>query len=483
MPLRKAFLVSFVRSGGTYLLAFISSIIISRLLLPAEIGIFSLAMAVTAILHALRDFGIGSYLIKERELTEDKLRTVFGTALLLGWSIAALIFFSSSAVAQFYSEPKIEDIMLVLSVNSLLIPFGQVTSTLLRREQEFVRLSWFSLISTIAGSCTSIGFAFLEFGPISLAYGSSASLLVSMLLLFAARPTHILMLPSLKEWRGVFAFGGKVSLTTTIVQLGMQAPELLMGRYLGFTAVGLYVRGIGIAKLIEQFFSGATSWVMGAELGNLHRSSQNLGSLVLKLTDYTLVICWPALIFLSLKSEAIIWLLYGEAWLAAAPLVLALSLARGIQLIISQASPVYEGTGAIDLLLRNEIIVQIVSLGLLFMGVQYGLLAVAWLRVPYGIIVVAVHLSVLRRYADIGIRRLFFAIWRSGAVALGFGGALAGLIALEPVGWKYSTLLLAGEAIIMGVIYLVLVVIIRHPIAAELLTTARTLLPKGWNPR
>ncbi len=263
----------------------------------------------------------------------------------------------------------------------------------------------------------------------------------------------------------------------------MQAPELLMGRYLGFAAVGLYNRGIGIAKIIEQFFSGATGWVMGAEVGNLHRSEQSLGDLVLKITDYTLIFCWPGLIFLALKADAIIWLLYGGAWLPAAPLVLALCIARGIQLIISQAPAIYEGTGAINLSLRNEIILQIASVGLLLIGVPYGLLAVAWLRVLLGIVVVAVHLSVFRRYADIGIRRLFFAIWRSGAVALGFGGALAGLIALEPAGMPHSPLLLAGEAIIMGVIYLVLVVIIRHPIAAELLTTARTLLPKGWNPR
>lgn len=483
MALRRDFFISFARSGGALLLSFASSIIISRLLLPADIGIFSVAVAITTILQALRDFGVGGFLLKERELTEDKIRTVFGAALLLGWTIAALIFFFRGAITQFYSEPQIEGIMLVLSVNFLLVPFGQVGSALLRREQNFVRLSWISLISLFAGSCASIGFALLEFGPISLAYGSLVNVIVSTLLIFAARPEHILMLPSYKEWRGIFSFGGKVSLTTVIVQIGVQAPELLMGRYLGFTAVGLYNRGIGIAKIIEQFFSGATGWVMGAEVGNLHRSERKLGDLVLKITDYTLILCWPGLIFLALKAEAIIWLLYGETWLPAAPLVLALCLARGIQMIISQASPVYEGTGAINLLLRNEIIIQIGSIGLLFIGMPYGLLAVAWLRVLYSIFVVAVHLSVFRHYADIGIRKLFFAIWRSIAVALVFGGALAGLIALEPAGMNTSLLLLAGEAIIMGLIYLVLVVIIRHPIAAELLTTAKSLLPKSWNPR
>lgn len=150
-------------------------------------------------------------------------------------------------------------------------------------------------------------------------------------------------------------------------------------------------------------------------------------------------------------------------------------------MIISQAGPVYEGTGAINLMLRNEIIIQIVSVGLLFLGIQYGLMAVAWLRVLYGIVVVAVHLSVFRRYADIGIRRMFFVIWRSIAVAAGFAGALAGLIALEPAGMKLSPYLLMAEAFVMVLIYFLLVAIFRHPAAADCWSILKPLFSRFRN--
>lgn len=476
MALRRAFMISFGSAGGQFVLAFASNIILSRLLLPAEIGIFSVAMAVMTILHALREFGIGGYIIKERELTDDKIRTVFGVALLFSWSVAALIYFSRGAIAEFYSEPRVADIFALLSINFIMLPFGQPAFVLLRREQNYSRLTMIMLSSAFAGAGTSILFAVLGYGPIALAYGALAATGINVALSLLSRPGHILMLPSLKEWRSVCGFGGKSSLTTIIMQVGMQAPELLMGRFLGFTAVGLYSRGIGIAKLIETFFVNAVSWVTGAEFGALHRSAQSLADLVLKTTNYTLVICWPALIFLALKSETVIWILYGETWLPAAPLVQALCLARGLQMIVSQAPSVYEGTGAINLRLRNEIILQIVSVGLLLIGVQYGLIAVAWLRVPLGIIVVAVHLSVFRGYADIGVRRMFFAIWRSIAVALGFAGALAGLIALEPAGMEFSPLVLAGEAIVVTLIYFLLVAIFRHPIGAEMQATTKSLL-------
>lgn len=476
MALRRAFFISFGKAGGQFIISFAANIILSRLLLPADIGIFSVAIAVTTILQALREFGISGYILKERELTDDKIRTVFGLALLLSWSVGALIYFSSGVIAKFYAEPRLADIFELLLINFIILPFGQPAFALLRREQDYSRLTMITLISGLLGAGASILFAWLDYGPIAMAYGALAGTGTSVMLSLFSRPKHILMLPSLKEWRSVSGFGGKSVLNTIIVQISMQAPELLMGRYLGFSAVGLYSRGLGVARIIEQFFIDAVSWVTGAEMGNLHRTGQNLSGLVLKATDYTLIICWPALIFLSLKAEAIIWILYGDAWLAAAPLVLPLCLARSIQMIVSQSYPVYEGTGSIGLLLRNEIIVQIISIILLLIGLQYGLMAVVWLRVVYSIISVLVTMSVFRRYADIGIRKMFFAIWRSIAVALGFAGALAGLIALEPAGMKYSPLLLIGEAAIVSLAYLALITIFRHPIADDIWRTAKSLL-------
>ena len=92
MSIRRGLALSFGRTGFVFFIQFGSNIALARLLLPSEIGIFSVAVAATAILHALREFGIGSYLIKEPELTDDKVQTSFGIAILIGWSLAALVF-------------------------------------------------------------------------------------------------------------------------------------------------------------------------------------------------------------------------------------------------------------------------------------------------------------------------------------------------------------------------------------------------------
>ena len=51
------------------LLSLAGGMIISRLLTPAQTGIYSVAAVLLGVAQVLRDFGAGQYLVQERELT------------------------------------------------------------------------------------------------------------------------------------------------------------------------------------------------------------------------------------------------------------------------------------------------------------------------------------------------------------------------------------------------------------------------------
>jgi O-antigen/teichoic acid export membrane protein len=87
MRLRLAFFYSFGQVGGQLVLKFLANVILARLLLPGEIGVFAVAFALVLILNSLRDFGVNRYLIKEVELTEEKLATVYTLAIGFGWGL------------------------------------------------------------------------------------------------------------------------------------------------------------------------------------------------------------------------------------------------------------------------------------------------------------------------------------------------------------------------------------------------------------
>lgn len=178
---------------------------------------------------------------------------------------------------------------------------------------------------------------------------------------------------------------------------------------------------------------------------------------------------------LALKADAVIYLLYGTAWLPATPLLLLLCIAAGITIFASQATAVYEGTGAAGMHLRNSVIALFVAIPLLVIGAQYSIVVVAWLRIPAIAAMSLLHFSVLRRYAGIGPGRMVRALFPALLVTMGFALALQGLIFLEPADAARDPLILAAELLVAGAGYIVLLFVLRHPVRHELRRVATAL--------
>lgn len=475
MSIRRGLLFSFGRTGGIFFVEFASNVILARLLVPQEIGVFAVAMTVTTVFHALRDFGVGRYLIQESNVTEEKVRTVFATTIIIGWSIAAVVFFVRDGIAEFYGSATVGNILAILCINFVLLPFGQPAMALMRREKRYGIISIISLSATAIGAVVSISFASVGSGPYALAYGALANTISAIILALMSRPDHLLLRPSLVEWKAVWRFGIFASGGSIIVQIGTAAPELVIGRVLGFAEVGLFSRASGLSRMFERFFVSAIGWIIGPELAERRRKGEGFGSLVLRQTDYIVIIGWPVLIFMALKAHSIIWILFGPNWISAAPILQALCVSRGIALLVSAAPAIYEGTGAVALQFRNEIVIQLSSLALLLIGAQYGLLTIAWLRSPLFIIVVAVHLSIFRAYTDINLRRLLHALRSAISVAAVFCLVLTGLMIVEPTydGLLADIFILICEAFIMSLVFVFLLAINRHPLLQDFLVLFR----------
>ncbi|MHA1114399.1 MAG: oligosaccharide flippase family protein [Alphaproteobacteria bacterium] len=475
MTLRRSFYLSFGRTGGVTLIQFGTNIVLARLLAPAEIGVFVVALAVILTLGAIREFGISHYLLKEREITEAKLATVFGVSLLFGWSLGAALYLGRHAAARFYGAPELAGILAVLAVTFLLLPIGQPALAMLRRQQRHDQLAINSLCAALGGSATSITFAVLGFGPIAMAYGALAAAVLTSALTLRSEPAHLRLRPSLSEWRGVMGFGAMATTNEVIAQLGGQAPALLLGRLMGFAETGLFQRAHSLSYVVLGLVVTSSNWVAGAAIGARYRSGEDMSGLALRTTDYIAVIGWPALAVFALKAEAIIYLLYGAIWLPAAALLPPLCVASGITIFASQAIAVYDGTGAVGLRLRNELLAFAVAILLLVVGAQYSLVAVAWLRIPAMAAYALLHFSALRRYTGIGVWRMAHGLRRTFLVTAGFALALQGMILLEPEAAGRDPVTLLVELVAAGMIYFALLFACRHPLCQELTRVAGKL--------
>jgi len=178
---RRALAIAVAENQLTFALQFATAVIVARLLTPSEIGVYSIAVITLSAAHVIRDFGVVAYLVKEAELSTEKIRAASGLSFLVSWALAALIGLASFPLAKFYNEPRLLHLTWVLALNFVMIPFGAVAMAILRRDLQMGRIFTIRVGSAAASATTVVVLALLGFGPMSLAIGNTVNTAVTML--------------------------------------------------------------------------------------------------------------------------------------------------------------------------------------------------------------------------------------------------------------------------------------------------------------
>ena len=135
--LRRSLALSAAQSYLGVVLQLASTVVLSRVLTPAEVGVYAIATAFAALATNFRDFGIAEYLIQAKTLSERNIRAAFAVNIAMSWAMAVLIFVGALWAGSFYRSDVLVDVMRVQALNFLLIPFGAINMAWFRREMNF----------------------------------------------------------------------------------------------------------------------------------------------------------------------------------------------------------------------------------------------------------------------------------------------------------------------------------------------------------
>ena len=233
-------------------LQIISTVVIARILTPAQTGVFAVAAVFAALASALRDFGVAEYLIQEKQLDEDAIRAAFAVNISISWLMALLLLGISSPVAAFYRAPDVAAAMQVLAFNFLLIPFGAVTLAWFRRELNFKPIFIANLLGNLSSFAVALTLALQGFGAMSLAWASLASVAATVTVSVLMRPAGLPRWPGTRGIGRVWQFSKFASGVTIFGQLGKGAPEMIIGRAQDMAAVGMFSRGAGLVEVFHR---------------------------------------------------------------------------------------------------------------------------------------------------------------------------------------------------------------------------------------
>jgi O-antigen/teichoic acid export membrane protein len=461
-------------------LSFATVVIVSRLLTPEEIGIFSVTVALVGLGHVFRDFGVAHYLIQTPEVTVQRKRAAFTVTLALSWTVALLLVLLKPAAVHFYDDQRVGQVLLLLVVNFLILPFGAQLRTLLQRDMQFKKLAVVNLSNHFVQSLTTVAAAWAGASYMSMAWGSIAGNLANVAVLILISPKGALDWPTRHGIGEVLSFGAKASTASFATAAGGAAPDLILGRTLGFADVAFYSRAKGLIGMALDQLMYVVSSVYTPAFAKGVREGRNAAELYGQATGLLLGLTVPVIALLAVTAPALIVALFGEPWARSGPLGTLFCLFGLITAPFVLASSSLVAAGHVRSMMRTRLAIEGTRLAVLATSIALVLEeVVALLGVAY-LTEALVYMLALRRHTGLTVSSLGRGIWRS--YLLGLLTALAPAIIVGLHGRLFSAplwLVLAGACAAGAVSWLIGLEMLGHPLKPEVWALIRRVARRG----
>lgn len=459
--------------AGQYLsfaIQFASSVIISRFFLtPEEVGLFSIALAAALLVAILQDFGLSRYISGLPVIDEKEVSRCSSVALFFSLLVAGVIALLAWPLAGVYDQPALTPLLTIIASSYLFLPLSVVPMALLAREMRFSGHFAINLGSAGIQAGAAISLAALGYSAFALAWATVATAMARGLIAQALRP----VVPWPLRFDGlhtVLRFGTRSSALYLTGALGTRTPDLIIGKLLTLTAVGLYSRAASLSDQFRTLISGAIGSVFFPAFARMRDRGEDLGPPYLRVCAGYSAVVWPGMAGLALAAEPIVRLLYGEQWAGVAPLLTMISLTEILLISLPLVSDLPILLGRMSRLLTYNLIDTALSLALLALGAWWGgVEGAAASRLVYAVLWLLLYARFMHGLVRFRLAGLFAIYLRSAAATLAAIAPLLLTYALwqrpESVGFAaLSTATLAG-----GVCWFCALAVLRHPALAEIL--------------
>ena len=308
-----------------FVLRMASLVIMARLLDPRDFGLVAMVTAVTGVYGLFISAGLSTATVQRQAITDEQISTLFWINILVGAVLALLCLLTAPMLVRFYNEPRLFWVTVIAATGFIINAAGVQHFALLQRQLRFVALTVIERFSQLVSVIIGITMAIAGFGYWAL---------VAMTIVAPAIAT--LCVWSITSWapglprRGVgissmLRFGGTVTLNGLVVYLAYNLEKVLLGRFWGADALGLYGRAYQLINVPTENLNGSIGGVAFSALSRLQNDPIRFRNYFLK--GYSLVnsITLPTTMFCALFADDIILLALGPKWTDVVPIFRLLS--------------------------------------------------------------------------------------------------------------------------------------------------------------
>jgi len=363
--------------GGEFALRLGSTAILARLISPESFGLFMMVTAVTAVADQFRDLGLSTATIQRERITHHEVSNLFWINTAAGCLIALTVCVLSPFVSSYFHEPRLTSMTIALASTFVLGGLSVQHEALLGRQMRLGPKSGMRLVAFLFSSVVGVLMALAGYGYWALVWreiSRSAFIVVGAWALcpwIPGRPRR-----DTEVW-SLLNFGSGLTATYILGALTGSLDRLLLGRFHGADAVGLYRQSYQLVITPMSQLMGPLYQVSLPGLSMLQDDSDRFRDFYTRIVSIVAIVSMPLGVFLLVYAEEVSAVVLGDQWHGAATFIRIFGVGGMFQSVFSTIGFVLVSTGRSRELFMLGIAYSTIKSLLMLFGLSWGPVGVA----------------------------------------------------------------------------------------------------------
>lgn len=399
------------------LIGILNTILLARLLTPADFGLVAIATVVFAIVTAFMELPLSAALIQHRDPQREHYDTAFTLNGIRALIIASVLVVAAHITAFAYSDPRLVLIMYALGVGALIT--GAVNPRLVefRRRLSFQQEMFVELANKLVGVVVAVAIAVVFRTYWAIVIGMLAAQMASLILSYILIPYWPRL--SVRYWRSLFSFSSWLGLSAGLRAVNYRADHLAVGAVLGTAPLGQYSVGDNLASLPVRESMAPLAYVLFPAFSKLQDDPSRMRDAYMRAQRLLVAVALPVGVGFALVAGPLVELVLGPQWSSAALVIQILSAIYALNAFSTPLTPLAMGMARTRILFLRDIVNLFVRYPLIFIGLfSGGLLGLLLARCVSGLFAILLDMHIARKLIGPSLLSQLVANWRAMTATL-----------------------------------------------------------------
>lgn len=342
-----------------------------------EIGNIGLLIVFISFSQVFIDGGFSTALIQKQKRTTTDINTVFIFNFAVATLCYGLIWLLAPLISDFYQVPKLTKFLRLLSVCLFFNAAISIPQTILTIAMDFKSLAKVNVSASIISGTIAIYLAYNGFGEMAIIWQTLIkTFLIAIFIWVIVKHTPKLEF-NLSSFKNLFSFGSKLLISSLLNNTTNNVTSLFIGKIISVSSLGYYSRGTQFADMVFGPMYSVYNSVFLPSLSEIQDKKEELVRQTRKIIQTSSAVMFPIFIFLAVSAKPLVILLLTEKWLAAAPIMSIICVARAITIVSGININLLYAIGRSDLVLKQQYYKLAVRIIFLLAALKFDILWIA----------------------------------------------------------------------------------------------------------